>query len=93
MAANADPAIKAQLIEFAKIVNDRSVQVKILTAVTAASGDVKTDQVRQALEGLRRTVKDVVNLLCAASLKQQLKNTQVQTEAIKKVLAALQHSG
>lgn len=79
MAATADdPRIKAQLIEYAKIVNDRSVQVKILTAVTAASGAVKTDQVRQALEGLRRSVKEVIDILCAASLKQQLKNTQIQ---------------
>lgn len=79
MAATADdPRTKAQLIEYAKIVNDRSVQVKILTAVTAASGAVKTDQVRQALEGLRRSVKEVIDILCAASLKQQLKNTQIQ---------------
>lgn len=79
MAATVDnPQIKAQLIDYAKIINDRSVQVKILTAVTAASGTVKTDQVRQALEGLRRSVKDVIGVLCAASLKQQLKNTQVQ---------------
>lgn len=77
-AATDNPQIKAQLIEYAKIVNDRSVQVKILTAVTAASGNVKTDQVRQALEGLRRSVKEVISVLCAASLKQQLKNTQLQ---------------
>lgn len=93
MAATVDnPAVKAQLLECAKIINDRSVQVKILTAVTAASGQVQTGQVRQALEGLRRSVKEVIGVLCAASLKQQLRNTQLQTEAIKKVLAAIQQS-
>ncbi len=98
---------KKLLQECAKIINDQAVQLKIITAVKAASGksasqlewmnisdsanslntgSVQTDQVRHAAEGLRRSIKDMMDTLCAASLKQQLRNTQLQTTAIKNVI-------
>jgi len=87
MAQNSpDKAFAEKLIDFSKIIRDRALQVKILSAVSLASG-AKTSAVTCALQGLKTSINELIQFLCSSALKKSLAATIHQLDAIKKVLA------
>jgi len=87
-ATTEDKSLQAKITDYSNIINDCSLQVKIITCVKAASGAENTDQVKQANAGLKRAIKEVMEILVVASLKSHTAQTVNQVRAISRVLEA-----
>eukprot|EP01102_Stenamoeba_stenopodia_P015332 TRINITY_DN5211_c0_g1_i1.p1 TRINITY_DN5211_c0_g1~~TRINITY_DN5211_c0_g1_i1.p1 ORF type:complete len:943 (+),score=367.38 TRINITY_DN5211_c0_g1_i1:265-2829(+) len=82
-----DPVYKEQLMNFSKILRDKAMQVKILSAVQVASQ--KSDdsqQVASCTKGLSATIKDALATLQEQSLKDRVKSAMGRVNAIRKVV-------
>lgn len=82
-----DPRFKGQLDSAAKFIRDKSIQVKMISAVKVAmtGDDVDDNQVVSAAKGLNTEVTDIVKVVRAGLLKRRLASTQAQTAAIAKI--------
>jgi len=82
-----DQGFKNTLDAAAKYIRDKSIQVKMISAVKVAmtGDDVDDNQVVSAAKGLSGEVGDVVKAVRAGLLKRRLASTQAQTAAIKKI--------
>jgi len=87
-ARSPDKAFAAQLNQHANILSDRALQVKMITAVKAASGDTSTDQVRSASNGLKNSITETMEALITAALKKRLAATIDQVHAIDRITEA-----
>lgn len=86
-AKNQDSVYKQQLTNCSKLVRDRAIQVKMISAVKVAmtGDDVDDNQVVSAASGVDTEINDVVKMVKAGILKFRLQQTQKQTLAIKKI--------
>eukprot|EP01090_Pellita_catalonica_P017252 TRINITY_DN5166_c0_g5_i1.p1 TRINITY_DN5166_c0_g5~~TRINITY_DN5166_c0_g5_i1.p1 ORF type:complete len:758 (+),score=204.67 TRINITY_DN5166_c0_g5_i1:40-2313(+) len=82
-----DDASKKELLDLVNVIKDRSIQVKIIAAVKCAGGG-GSGAVSSAAHGLAGTIKEILNVLCAETLKRRVAATQMQVSAIKAVLEA-----
>jgi len=84
-----DPTFKNQLEAAAKYIRDKSIQVKMISAVKVAmtGDDVDDNQVVSAAKGLSGEVTEIVKTVRAGMLKRRLQSTQQQTAAIAKIRA------
>jgi len=81
-----DSAFRNQLDAAAKFIRDKSIQVKMISAVKVAmTGEEDDNQVVSAAKGLGGEVTDIVKAVRAGLLKRRLASTQAQTAAIKKI--------
>jgi len=86
-AKNQDSVYRQQLTNCSKLVRDRAIQVKMISAVKVAmtGDDVDDNQVVSAASGVDTEINDVVKMVKAGILKFRLQQTQKQTLAIKKI--------
>jgi len=84
---NQDSVYKQQLTNCSKLVRDRAIQVKMISAVKVAmtGDDVDDNQVVSAATGVDTEINEVVKMVKAGILKFRLQQTQKQTLAIKKI--------
>eukprot|EP01087_Luapelamoeba_hula_P017956 TRINITY_DN5719_c0_g1_i1.p1 TRINITY_DN5719_c0_g1~~TRINITY_DN5719_c0_g1_i1.p1 ORF type:complete len:1088 (+),score=350.59 TRINITY_DN5719_c0_g1_i1:134-3265(+) len=93
-----DPKFRNDLKQNCGVLKDRSIQLKILANVRSSTvrsagegfGGDASGHVAQAVLGLEKQVKDVLNDLAIASVKQRLRETLDQAHAIRRVIAAMQ---
>jgi len=86
-AKNQDSVYKQQLTNCSKLVRDRAIQVKMISAVKVAmtGDDVDDNQVVSAANGVDTEINEVVKMVKAGILKFRLQQTQKQTLAIKRI--------
>jgi len=91
-----DPVQKEQLLNTSKVLRDRAMQIKILSAVNVTATDrlssVSTQSSKEhsslakASQGLRSSINDALSALRQAELKQHTKNANSRATAIRKVV-------
>jgi len=85
-----DRHYKNQLLEVGKILRDRAIQVKMLSAVKAAmsADEVDDNQVASAAVGMSTEITELVKSVRAGMLKRRLQSTINQAAALRKVREA-----
>ena len=89
-----DKVQKEQLLTAAKVIRDKGIQLKMLTAVRVATGnyDDKTtqsgemDQVKNSSRGLKSFLKDTDSILHVIALKRRVKSANRRAKALKNIL-------
>jgi len=89
-----EPKFKEQFQAFGNGINDRALQIKILSAVNLAEGGgtQKSTQVTSALSGLKQNLGSLVNSLHAASLQTSIRQTTKQADAIRRLAEAFRQT-
>eukprot|EP01130_Rhizamoeba_saxonica_P018350 TRINITY_DN9146_c0_g1_i1.p1 TRINITY_DN9146_c0_g1~~TRINITY_DN9146_c0_g1_i1.p1 ORF type:complete len:811 (-),score=236.42 TRINITY_DN9146_c0_g1_i1:67-2280(-) len=89
-----DPTFKEALISAAALISDNALKFKILAAVRASAGDDDdSDQLIFAAKGLKQIISEVVNDISALQLQHSIRNTQRQTDIIKKIAENVRRGG
>eukprot|EP01091_Cochliopodium_minus_P020015 TRINITY_DN8608_c0_g1_i1.p1 TRINITY_DN8608_c0_g1~~TRINITY_DN8608_c0_g1_i1.p1 ORF type:complete len:767 (+),score=268.03 TRINITY_DN8608_c0_g1_i1:22-2322(+) len=84
-----EPKFKEQFTTFANGLNDKALQIKILSAVNLAEGGSKnSNQVSSACNVLKTNLSDLVSALHVAALQSSIRQTNKQSEAIAKLAQA-----
>jgi len=81
-----DPVLKEKLQNSAKLIKDGSIQIKILSAVSAAGGEGGTSSVSMAVKGLQTNIQEILSAVRAEELKNKFRSTVMQTVAINRVI-------
>ena len=84
-----EPKFKEQFLTFGNGINDKALQIKILSAVNLAEGTPKNNtQVQAACDGLKSNLLGLVKSLHAAALQHKTTSTYKQADAIRRVAEA-----
>jgi len=84
-----DDQLRTQLAEAARLLRDKSTQIKIISAVHRTGPDHRP--VEQVAIEVSKHIKDLLNVLIVASLKKRLAATLNQVAVVKRVFAVFKN--